>query len=333
MKRSYEAAYCSTVSRDEGVSRAAANAGGNASTYVFVAAPSASAAAFFAAPSAADSGSDGRTTAASNTSATICLQSAEREPPPTQMSSDAGATPSSVSRDAPPRSAYVAPSIAARYATPGSARDPGRRPSSAPVASGQLGVRSPTRYGRKRTPPQPGGTSRARAASASCDAASAPPPTPGGFAHARASSTTRVQLRVHSRGRYPPSASQKGAMAPVTSRIGLSLAPNSVPEVPSETTRRPGRVAPTPTAAHALSPEPVATRHPPGNPVASDASRVTTPTWASGGRTSFGSMRRSRASTASHCLSSYVLERRSKTPKPLASPASVATMPVSRKLT
>ena len=61
-------------------------------------------------------------------------------------------------------------------------------------------------------------------------------------------------------------------MAPVTSNTGTSLAPNSVPDVPSETTRRP-RVAPTPLAAQALSPDPVATRHPAGNPVDSAAAR------------------------------------------------------------
>ena len=122
-------------------------------------------------------------------------------------------------------------------------------------------------------------------------------------------------------------------MAPVTSNTGTSLAPNSVPDVPSETTRRPGRVAPTPIAAQALSPDPVATRHPAGNPVDSAASRVTTPTAASGGRMFFGSMLMRRSSTASHCASSYRPVRISKTPKPLASPASVATAPVSRRLT
>lgn len=36
--------------------------------------------------------------------------------------------------------------------------DPGPRPSSAPRACGQFGVRAPVRYGRKLTPPQPGGS-------------------------------------------------------------------------------------------------------------------------------------------------------------------------------
>lgn len=39
---------------------------------------------------------------------------------------------------------------------------PGLRPVSAPLACGQLGVRAPTRYGRKVTPPQPGGSAAAK---------------------------------------------------------------------------------------------------------------------------------------------------------------------------
>ena len=58
----------------------------------------------------------------------------------------------------PASSQYVAPSTAARYATAGLASVPGRRPTSAPVASGQLGERSPVRYGRNLTPSHPGGT-------------------------------------------------------------------------------------------------------------------------------------------------------------------------------
>ncbi len=43
--------------------------------------------------------------------------------------------------------------------------DPGPRPSNAPRACGQFGVRAPVRYGRKLTPPQPGGSRSANSVS------------------------------------------------------------------------------------------------------------------------------------------------------------------------
>ena len=117
----------------------------------------------------------------------------------------------------------MAPSTAARYSSPGVLSDPGRRPVSAPEARGQLGDRSPTRYGRKRTPWHPAGTEAASAASSLCGRADM----------AATSATTCVQFIVHSNGRYPPVASQNGAMAPSGSCTARALYPNSVPLVPS----------------------------------------------------------------------------------------------------
>ena len=118
------------------------------------------------------SGSVGRTTAASNTSATICLQSPEREPPPTQTSSEGGDKPSSIKRDAPPRNANVArlhrravchARVRQRPRPEAEQRARGLRPVGHALADQVRQEAHAVASGR---------TSRARAASAACDAAS-----------------------------------------------------------------------------------------------------------------------------------------------------------------
>lgn len=84
-----------------------------------------------------------------------------------------------------------------------------------------------------------------------------------------------MQLSVHSSGRPAPVASQKGQMAPLGSRIGCGATPNTVPEVPRDTTSWPGSTTPAPSALIALSPEPGETERPGGRPseVAADGCR------------------------------------------------------------
>mmetsp|Transcript_889 Transcript_889/g.2915 ORF Transcript_889/g.2915 Transcript_889/m.2915 type:complete len:253 (+) Transcript_889:345-1103(+) len=249
----------------------------------------------------------------------ICRHRLLFDPPPTTASSVGGDKPSSDMRFSPPSSAYVAPSIAALYTTPGVHSDPGLRPVNVPIACGQFGERSPTRYGKKRTPPLPGGTLFASSASSSCDL---PPPNA-----CLASPTTRVQFMEHRSGKYPPVASQNGWIAAVGSGTVSALYPNSVPEVPKETTSRPSFTHPAPRALIMLSPLPTETGMPAGRPKNAPASGVTLPHSTSGGR-SFGSVSKNRASTASHFASSISLASMSMTPIPLASPLSMCISPV-----
>ena len=63
----------------------------------------------------------------------------------------------------------------------------------------------------------------------------------GGFV---TSSVTVVQFMVQRRGSHWPSALQNGDTPPEGSRMGCVVAPNKVPDVPSDMTHRPGRTAP-----------------------------------------------------------------------------------------
>ncbi len=134
------------------------------------------------------------------------------------------------------------------------------RPLSVPVASGRSGVRSPSRYGSRLRPPAPG---PAWSASRSRVSRSTP-------IIAAVALSTRAALSVQESGRWPPVASAKPAMAPVSSRIGSRFGVKTVPLVPSETTTSPG-VSASPSAAPMLSPVPAATSMPPAvRPAAAD---------------------------------------------------------------
>ena len=93
-----------------------------------------------------------------------------------------------------------------------------------------------------------------------------------------ASSVTSVQFMVHRRGIHLPVASQKGAMPPDLSTIGVSEAPNSVPEVPREMTQLPSVTAPAPSALIWLSPLPGATMTSGERPSSSATSFFNVPT-------------------------------------------------------
>ena len=178
-------------------------------------------------------------------------------------------------------------------------------------------------YGRNLTPSHPGGTD---AASLTICPWSQPYQSSG-------SSTTLVQFIVHSSGRYPPVASQKGATAPVASMTGVEEYPKTVPLVPKLTTKSPSSTHPAPKALIMLSPLPTETMAPAGiNPSSQelDASAVTVPsTPLSSGSTMSGNVRLNLGSTNSHRSSRNDRVVRSKTPIPDASPGSVAISPVS----
>ena len=87
---------------------------------------------------------------------------------------------------------------------------------------------------------------------------------------------------VHSRGIHFPVASQKGAMPPDLSTIGVLEAPKSVPEVPREMTQLPSVTAPAPRALIWLSPLPGATMTSGERPSSSATSFFKVPTtWCS----------------------------------------------------
>mmetsp|Transcript_37448 Transcript_37448/g.89018 ORF Transcript_37448/g.89018 Transcript_37448/m.89018 type:complete len:253 (-) Transcript_37448:508-1266(-) len=251
----------------------------------------------------------------------IWHHSSFREPPPTTRSSST-LQPNSCSLFIPARRANAVPSSAALYTTPGLARPPGLSPRRAPLACGQLGVRSPLRYGRKLTPPQPAGTPAASRVASSWLSPDA----------RRASSATAVQFMMQSSGSHAPVQSQKGATVPVGSRMGLGEYPKRVAEVPRETTQTPSLTAPAPSALIMLSPPPGATSTPSGSPVAAAAAGSTAPIF-SPGPTSGGShlwrlgSMRAAASVSHRRLST------SSSAVPLASPHSAAAFPVRYRLT
>ena len=120
-------------------------------------------------------------------------------------------------------------------------------PEKTPVASGRLGVLSPSKYGRRVNPLAPAVAESARAPTSSCV-------FPRIFV---AASIMRAAFNVQTRGKKRPVASAKPATAPVASWVGVSETAKAVPDVPSETTTSPG-CACTPSAAPALSPAPAA---------------------------------------------------------------------------
>jgi hypothetical protein len=126
-----------------------------------------------------------------------------------------------------------------------------RSPDTTPVASGRLGVRSPSKCGTTTTPPAPAGTPPAMV-SRMCRSTRS---------RAAAQSVTRVQLSVQTRGRKRPVASAKPATRPVPSAVGASATANTVPLVPRETATSPGP-SPRARAAAMLSPVPQATTAP-----------------------------------------------------------------------
>ena len=218
-----------------------------------VAAPSASAAAFFARP-ARDSGSVGRTTAASNTR-DDCLQSPEREPPPTQTSSEGGTSP--------------ARSNATRR-----------------LQRERRALHRRACHARVRQRPRPEAEQRARGLR---PVGHAPPPGKAGSARRRIRGT-RARARRARRAtpprrswptRAPPrrraqlSAQQGQVLAErvAEGRDGARDAEHRDVAGTEQRARRaqrdhqaPGTRGWTPIAAQALSLDPVATRHPAGNP-------------------------------------------------------------------
>ena len=114
-----------------------------------------------------------------------------------------------------------------------------------PRASGKFGVRSPSKYGSRVRPPEPGGALRASRANASMS-------TPSNSA---VLVNTRAAFRVHTRGRKRPLASANPATSPDGSDDGESDPANAVPEVPRDTTTSPGPMS-SDKAAPMLSPVP-----------------------------------------------------------------------------
>ena len=118
-------------------------------------------------------------------------------------------------------------------------------PCNDPRASGRLGVRSPSRYGMKVNPPEPGTALSASLANSSKST----------FSIAAVAVKIRAALSVHTSGRKFPVASAKPATKPDESCVGVLDPANAVPEVPSETTTSPG-FTPSAKAAPMLSPVP-----------------------------------------------------------------------------
>mmetsp|Transcript_19541 Transcript_19541/g.48812 ORF Transcript_19541/g.48812 Transcript_19541/m.48812 type:complete len:252 (+) Transcript_19541:331-1086(+) len=239
-------------------------------------------------------------------------------PPPTRRTSAQSAgTPRSCIARSPASSENVAPSSAARYSRPGRERCPARSPTSAPLACGQLGVRSPTRYGTKVRPSQPMGSASARAVISSRERPYA----------ARTSSGTLAQLSVQRSGSPPPVASRKGQTAPVASRAARNAFANIVPLVPKLIATRPSVVHPQPSALIMLSPPPAETGMPGVSPSFAATSGSSTPA-RSVGPMRGGSLWMSCASIICAAASSHFLAVVSRSPVPLASPHSITSEPV-----
>ena len=85
----------------------------------------------------------------------------------------------------------------------------------------------------------------------------------------RAHSSGSVQLSTHASGSQPPVESQNAETSRRGSIAGAVACPNTVPDVPRLITATPGTTAPTPIAAHMLSPPPTETGIPAGRPSAS----------------------------------------------------------------
>ncbi len=197
-----------------------------------------------------------------STAGAIRRTASERLPPPTS-STRSMRTPCWRRASSPSARPHSRPSTAARAKHAGVALAR-RRPCTAPVASGRLGVRSPSRYGTRTRPSAPGGAESARRESSSG-------PTPRTAAMA---SSTRAAFSVQTSGRNRPVASANPATMPDGSATGDSHTAKTVPEVPMETTTSPGP-APTPSAAAVLSPVPGPSSAPDSVcPAGSDAPRT-----------------------------------------------------------
>ena len=98
------------------------------------------------------------------------------------------------------------------------------------MASGRLGVRSPSKYGRRVKPCAPGVEESARAPTSSCVLPRI----------VVAASKMRAALSVQTSGKKRPDASAKPATAPLESCVDVVDTAKAVPLVPSEITTSPG---------------------------------------------------------------------------------------------
>src|SRR5690625_37340 len=223
--------------------------------------PASAHAACRAAPIATYSASAGTTTGTPKTPGASARTALLRAPPPTRMARRGVAPVAVTSASMPSASVQSRPSTDARAISARVVRLVS--PCIVPVASGRLGVRSPSRYGRKVTPPAPGSADRARSASSSWS-------TPSVRA---ARSRIRAALSVQARGRNRPVASAKPLTIPVPSATGSSTTADATPDVPIEPTTSAGCVS-SASAAAVLSPVPGAIAVPRCSPTTSAGSGI-----------------------------------------------------------
>lgn len=145
-----------------------------------------------AAPRATYSAGSGTSTGTPNISGAISRSACDRAPPPISRTRRA-TTPCSVSCARPSANAHSSPSTAARARCAGVALA-SRRPCSAPVALGRLGVRSPSKYGTRTSPALPGGADSASRDNSSWSTRNI----------AAAASSTRAPLSRHGYHCVPP---------------------------------------------------------------------------------------------------------------------------------
>ena len=182
------------------------------------------------------------------------------------------------------------------------------------------GVRSPARYGAKRSPSTPGPHASASATRRANEASGASR-SRSHCSDPAAESITPIACH------WPGTAWQNACTRACGSDANAGSAANTTPEVPITIDSGPGRSMPTPSAAAAQSPAPAATGIP------CDTSSQATVTPANSGDSSTGGSSAGSRSSASSTSADQLRRATSSSSVPDASATSVAHSPVSRRRT